>query len=97
VCSRGACGRSFPLRERHRPLQRAALGVQVGGNELQHVKRRGPDGAGAGERRYVPVAHNLPLRVVPQSQVLFHPRRERDRRVRHAERLPNTLALEILV
>src|SRR5262245_60613846 len=91
------CGRALLTRERQRLPEVAALGMQVRVEELEHVAGRRADRARAGERGNIPIGHDGPSRIMAPRQMLLHPRRQRDRRVCHPERLPHALAFELFV
>ena len=83
------------LCRRHRPVQFAALRVEVGGCELQHVVHGGSEAAGACEHAHVEAGGDVAARVVAVDESSGGGRVERDPGARHVQRLEDARADEV--
>ncbi|MEO6208839.1 MAG: hypothetical protein ABIQ10_01820 [Gemmatimonadaceae bacterium] len=83
--------------ERHRALECAAFGMQIGVRELQHVDRRRADRARARECRQIPIGGDSATFIVTAREVRAHPGCEGNGGMRHAQRIPNALTHQCFV
>ena len=80
----------------HMP-QRLRGGVEIGREIHEHVGRGRAQRAGSGQRRQIPIRHDVALHVMARRKVGAHGRREGDGRLAHAEGREDAAPHELLV